>query len=577
LWPGAIIVALLWLWRFGAPAVAGPIEELMVRGISSLAGTVAVVIWWLFFSRAAWRERWAVAGAMVAAVAIPLLIGDESIGLFWLPMYGLPVLFLVLVVSAAVADRLVARHRLAAMTAAILIACVPWTAIRLAGITGNGVATFEWRWQPTAEERLLAHAAVEPPPAPAPVPDVNVEPAPTAANTPERETAGSAGAPSIAWSGFRGSRRDGVIAGVRLETDWTASPPVALWRRPIGPGWSSFAVLGDVLYTQEQRGDEEIVSAYRLGTGEPVWMHRDPARFYETNGGAGPRSTPAVSNGRIYSLGATGILNALDAVNGGVVWSRNAAAAASVAVPIWGFSGSPLVVDDLVIVSIAGTLAAFDLATGAPRWQGGGGDGYSSPHLVTIGGVTQILFMSATGTTSVAPADGKPLWTHAWPSGAPIVQPAITPEGDVLLADGGLSGLRRIAVAHGSDGWNVAERWTSNRLKPHFNDFVVHAGYGYGFDGAILACINLQDGARVWKGGRYGQGQLVLLPDQDLLLVLSEEGELVLVQASPEQFKEIARAPGINGKTWNHPVLVGDILLVRNGEEMAAFRLTLAR
>jgi hypothetical protein len=157
------------------------------------------------------------------------------------------------------------------------------------------------------------------------------------------------------------------------------------------------------------------------------------------------------------------------------------------------------------------------------------------------------------------------------------VQPGILPGGDVLLADGGLSGLRRITVAHGSGGWNVAERWTSNRLKPYFNDFVVHDGYGYGFDGAILACINLQDGARAWKGGRYGQGQLVLLPDQGLLLVLSEEGELVLVQASPGQFKEVARAPGINGKTWNHPVLVGDILLVRNGEEMAAFRLTLTK
>jgi outer membrane protein assembly factor BamB len=576
-----IIVALLWLWRLGAPTVVGPLEELMVRGISSLAGTLAIVIWWLCFSRAAWRERWAVAGAMVVAVAVPLLIGDDSIGLFWLPMYGFPVLFLVLVVSAAAADRLAPRHRLALMTAAILIACVPWTAVRLAGITGNGVAKFEWRWEPTPEQRLLVSSATEASPAPAPpVLKGTIEAAPIDSDEPVPVTAArSSSAPAIGWPGFRGSRRDGVVAGVRLATDWTASPPVVLWRRPIGPGWSSFAVLGDVLYTQEQRGDEEIVSAYRVSTGEPVWMHRDPARFYETNGGAGPRSTPAIGNGRIYSLGATGILNALDAADGRMVWSRNAAAAAGVAVPIWGFSGSPLVVDDLVIVSIAGTLAAFDLATGAPRWHSGGGDGYSSPQLVTIDGVTQILFMGGTGTTSISPADGKPIWTHPWPagSGAPIVQPAIMPEGDVLLADGGLSGIRRIAVAHGPDGWNVVERWTSNRLKPYFNDFVVHDSYGYGFDGAILACINLQDGSRAWKGGRYGQGQLVLLPDQGLLLVLSEEGELVLVQASPGQFKEIARAPGINGKTWNHPVLVGDILLVRNGEEMAAFRLTLQK
>jgi outer membrane protein assembly factor BamB len=148
------------------------------------------------------------------------------------------------------------------------------------------------------------------------------------------------------------------------------------------------------------------------------------------------------------------------------------------------------------------------------------------------------------------------------------------PDGDLLF--GSTSGLRRVAFTRGPDGWNVAEGWASNGLKPYFNDFVVHQGYAYGFDGAILAAVNLQDGTRAWKGGRYGQGQLVLLPDQDVLLVLSEEGELVLVRATPERFMEIARAPGITGKTWNHPVVVGDLLLVRNGEEMAVFRLPAA-
>ena len=136
--------------------------------------------------------------------------------------------------------------------------------------------------------------------------------------------------------------------------------------------------------------------------------------------------------------------------------------------------------------------------------------------------------------------------------------------------------MRRIGVAHGPAGWTTEERWTSTGLKPNFNDFVVHDGHAFGFDGGILACIDAKDGKRKWKGGRYGQGQLVLLRDQDLLLVVSEEGELALVKAATDQFTELARFPAMEGKTWNHPVLVGDRLLVRNGNEMAAFRLSLA-
>jgi outer membrane protein assembly factor BamB len=279
----------------------------------------------------------------------------------------------------------------------------------------------------------------------------------------------------------------------------------------------------------------------------------------------------------VYTLGATGILNALDAGDGAKVWSRNAAADIGAKVPYWGFSSSPLVVGDVVIVAVSGTLVAYDLATGKPRWSGPDrGESYSSPQLMTIEGVAQIVQLSGNGPAGVAPADGKLLWEHQW-KGFPIVQPALTADGDVLITASGESGMRRIAVAHGPGGWTVERRWGSNELKPYFNDFVVHKANAFGFDGRILACIDLEDGKRKWKGGRYGNGQLVLLPDQDLLLVLSEDGELALVSATPDKFTEVARFPVLEGKTWNHPVLVGDVLLVRNGEAMAAFRLSRAR
>jgi outer membrane protein assembly factor BamB len=397
---------------------------------------------------------------------------------------------------------------------------------------------------------------------------------PIAPDAPAPRAATVAEAPP-GWPGFRGPSRDGVARVARIATDWSASPPVELWRRPIGPGWSSFAVQGDRVYTQEQRGDDELVACYDLATGEPVWMHRDAARFWESNGGAGPRGTPTLSGGRVYALGATGILNALDAADGALVWSRNAASDTKAEIPGWGFAGSPVVVDDLVIVATAGRLAAYDAASGQPRWIGhDGGDGYSSPHRLTVGGVPQVVLLSFEGAVGVAPADGSLLWEHAWKSGTRIVQPALTADGDVLIGAG--EGVRRVALARGIAGWTVEERWTSNGLKPYFNDFVVHEGHAYGFDGRILSSIDLASGDRKWKGGRYGNGQLVLLPDQDLLLVLSEQGELALVRATPDRFAEVARFPAIQGKTWNHPVVVGDVVLVRNAEEMAAFRLARA-
>jgi outer membrane protein assembly factor BamB len=272
------------------------------------------------------------------------------------------------------------------------------------------------------------------------------------------------------------------------------------------------------------------------------------------------------------------MLNALDARTGAVVWSRVATTDATTDVPTWGVSSSPLVVGDLVIVATGGTLSAYDARTGTPRWVGPKHEfSYSSPHLVTIGGTPQVLLLSPPGVVSVAPADGRLLWEHQWEGGA-IVQPAVTEDGVLvsgLTGTGGL-GLRRLTIQRGAEGWTVRERWTSTGLKPYFNDYLVHNGYAYGFDGSILASIDLSSGARKWKGGRYGNGQALLLADQDLLLVVAEDGGLALVAAAPEAFTEIARAPAIDGKTWNHPVLVGDVLLVRNGEEMAAYRLALA-
>ena len=592
LWPGVIAALIVLIVRFVAPLVVADAAFIGVFG--AIIGALVILLWWLFLSRAPWLERLGVIGFVAVALLATSRVVHPSIsnGMMgmMLPVYSLPILCVALVAAVVVARGRSATMRRGTIVVLLLIACGLFTLIRTGGIDGQAVSDFHWRWTPTWEDRLLARAASEPveiKPATTPAADAAAAvsaPAPAAdsvikpGSPDSAKPAADADAPrTIAqWPGFRGADRNGVVAGARIETDWSATPPVELWRHPVGPGWSSFAVQGSFVYTQEQRGEDELVSSYDLTTGKAIWRHRDPARFWESNAGAGPRGTPSVDGGRLYALGATGILNALDARTGAVIWTRNAASDTGKKIPDWGISSSPLVAGDLVIVATAGMLAAYDVKTGQPRWIGPkGGAGYSSPHLTTIDGVPQVVLLSMAGAAGVAPADGTLLWQHDW-RGDGIVQPAVLGGGDLLLGSGsGMNevGVRRIAVAREGTAWSVRERWTSNGLKPYFNDFVVHKGHAYGFDGRILSCIDIESGTRKWKGGRFGNGQLVVLPEQDLLLVLSEEGELGLVKAAPDQFTEVARFPALEGKTWNHPVLVGNVLLVRNDHEMAAFRL----
>jgi outer membrane protein assembly factor BamB len=610
-WPGVALVIIQWLAMLALPMVFPGTG--MIGILAGVAAGLVTAAWWLFFSRAAWLERLGATVLMVACVYgtsrfVHPSIGTAMMGML-LPIYAIPVISLALAAWAVAAGRLPVGLRRLSLAGVIVVGCSVFALLRTGGVTGEGMSQFHWRWTPTPEERLLARPGDEPlasPPArvaqeppvegagarssAGPAPGLQASVAAPAQGDRAAVSTGSevtpvASPPAVAaaaaeWPGFRGPDRDGIVRGVRIDTDWSRVPPTLLWRRPVGPGWSSFAVAGDLLYTQEQRGDEEIVACYRVSTGQPVWRHRDAVRFYESNGGAGPRATPTLDRGRVYSLGATGILNALDAGSGSVVWSRNVAPDSATKVPMWGFAASPLVSDDLVVVAAAGRLAAYEARSGQPRWLGPAhGGSYSSPHRVTVRGVPQVLLMSDEGATSVSPVDGTVLWEHAWP-GAAILQPALTESGDVLVSTAGNAGgegIRRLSASRGESAWTADARWTSRGLKPYFNDFVVHNGHAYGIDGGILACIDLEDGKRVWKGGRVGFGQLVLLRDQNLLLVLSEDGELALVGATPDAFREVARVGALSAKTWNHPALVGDILLVRNGEEMAAFRLARAQ
>ncbi len=556
LWPGIVAVILQWLIWYVIPIIEPSTIATGVFG--GLVGGLLVIVWWAFFSRVPVFDRWSAIALMFVILAATSFLLHESIATAMMGMmfavYAVPILSLVFVIWAILFRNFSIKPRRISMFITIILASGFWVLLRTDGMDATAGQDFNWRWAETHEEKLLSETGDE-----------------LEAVTPSQIVIDSI----AGWPGFRGPKRDGIVHGAVIKTDWNTSPPKEMWRRQIGPGCSSFAINDELFYTQEQRGENEIVSCYNLTTGEPIWRHKDEARFWDAHAGAGPRSTPTLNNGRVYTLGATGILNVLNANDGSVVWSRDAAKDTDKTEPGWGFCGSPLVVDSIVIVAVSGKLAAYDITTGDTLWFGpDGASSYSSPHLMTIDGVEQVLFMSETGATSFSPSTGTILWEHKCGTER-IIQPAMTPNGDILISLGGEKGILRLRVKKESGGWGIEELWTSEGLTSSFNDFVIHKGHAYGFKGPRLACIDIKDGKLKWKDARYA-GFTVLLANQDLLVILTEKGKLALVETDPDKFTEFAHISAIKGKTWNHPVLMNNILVVRNSKEMVAYKLPLA-
>ncbi|MEQ8837407.1 MAG: PQQ-binding-like beta-propeller repeat protein [Lacipirellulaceae bacterium] len=381
---------------------------------------------------------------------------------------------------------------------------------------------------------------------------------------------------------------------VKLDRERLAkSSPKEVWRQRIGAGWSGFAVIGRRAITQEQRGDDELVTCYDLDTGELIWAHDDPVRWDPSGAGSlgyeGPRATPTIHKDRVYAQGATGILNSLELHTGKVVWSRDVLKENKAQNVLWGKSNSPLVFDGVVVVSVGGedgrSWIAYDAETGDELWTSGDAlSSYASPVLATLAGVQQILSVDQGLVRAVRADDSKQLWTYDWPSDsgadAAVSQPVPLGEDRVFLSKGYGHGSTVLQIKLDGESWDAKPTWRGGKqgvlpvMKTKMGNVVVHEGYVYGLDEAILQCVDLKTGRKRWKKRRspkLGHGQILLV--DDVILILSEYGEVVLVEASPKRYTELASFEAIEGITWNNPTLAGNLLLVRNALEVACFEL----
>lgn len=380
------------------------------------------------------------------------------------------------------------------------------------------------------------------------------------------------------WTQYRGPGRAGVYDQTSLDLEWEDGRPPELWRQQVGGGYASMVVADSLVFTIEQRRSKEVVAAYGLLSGRQMWEHSWGARFSESMGGDGPRATPTWHDGHLYALGANGHLARLSASDGKVVWERNILQDAAAENLTWGMSAAPLVTHGLVITLPGGrggkSIVAYDQETGEVRWSAlDDKAGYVSPQLETLAGREQLLIVSGERVLGASVEDGSLLWSHPWRTSydANCAQPLVVDDHRVFVSSGYGHGAALLEVSESGGRFSVREVWSNLNMKNKFNPSVLMDGTVYGLDEGILAAIDVETGERLWKRGRYRYGQL--LHASGHLIIVSEDGDLALVRASPEEYLEIARFESIPGKTWNVPALADGILLVRNQTEMAAYDL----
>ena len=381
------------------------------------------------------------------------------------------------------------------------------------------------------------------------------------------------------WPRFRGSNGDGVVTHAKIPNSWPEGGPKLVWERAIGHGYSETIVVDSRIYTMEQTGEAPDVKtwvlAFNASDGSPIWR-QEIGEGYQSDWGNGPRSTPFFDQDRLYVLGPKGDFAALSAKDGSLIWKVQLVEELGSSVPGFGFASSPVVEGDLVLLEVGGDEGlfwAFDKQTGKRQWSILKGEaGFMTPKLTDIGGVRQMISVSPDSLVGLD-LNGNMLWSLPWPNqGETIATPIFLPPDRLFISSvkADLSAMARIQKD--GSGFSAQEIWRNRSLKNHFSASVSKDGYIYGFDNATFKCISAEDGAVQWARRGYGKGGLILADGK--MIILSDRGLLVMIEASPVSFKELGRHQALKGRSWTSPVLAGSHLYLRNHKKMVCYNLT---
>ena len=397
------------------------------------------------------------------------------------------------------------------------------------------------------------------------------------------------------WPQWRGLNRDGVSGEVGILKEWAASGPKVLWNLPLGEGFSGISVSQGRVYTMFSKGNDEFIICLNATDGQEIWRFRSDDNYHEGQGGNGPRATPTIDGDLLFTVSAHGKLYALNTENGQKVWSHDLQRKFGSKMPRWGFSTSPLVEGELLIVEVGGkskkSIVAFNKNSGDVLWSSHKDKlGYSSPIAVTVKGIRQIICFTGTKLVSVSPTDGTIYWTYPWKTGYDVnaATPVFIPPDKVFISSGYDKGAAvvqmRVFVSPDDDRAatdqirenqgtvRIKEIWKNRKMKNQFASSVLHENYLYGFDNSILKCIEADTGEEQWKTRGFGKGTVILADGH--LIILSDKGKLGLAEATPAGYIEKASAKVLSGLCWTAPTLADGKLYMRNETEMVCLDMT---